>query len=405
MCIWRNAIQNWSAHPLMAGDKVRANLQAIFQQVPIELDRQPAVVAKAVLDIQSCRTALMGGHVARCEDCNYEHFHYHSCRNRHCPLCQSRRREQWVNARRASLLPVAYFHVVFTLPHDLNQLIQGNPRMLYRLLFQQANQTLQYFAHKYLGGRLGITMVLHTWGQNLSQHVHVHCLVTAGALTDEGTWKATPKGYLFPAKALRNWFRRGYLDGLKALHGELRFGGALAHLKDDAAFNRWLTPLYQKTWSFHIKPPFAGPKHLIGYLGRYTHRTAISNQRIQSFDGRRVTFLWRDYRDGDQVKPMTLQVAEFTRRFLLHILPRGMARIRHYGLNANRANRARQAARRALRAPEPEPPIPETLGDWFLRITGHCIDRCPRCKIGRLKIVKTIPRRARDPPRLFSQLK
>lgn len=244
--------------------------------------------------------------------------------------------------------------------------------------------------------------MLHTWGQNLSQHVHVHCLVTAGALTDEGTWKATPKGYLFPAKALRNWFRRGYLDGLKAMHGELRFGGALTHLKDDAAFNRWLTPMYQKTWSLHIKPPFAGPKHLIGYLGRYTHRTAISNQRIQSFDGRRVTFLWRDYRDGDQVKPMTLQVAEFTRRFLLHILPRGMARIRHYGLNANGA---RQAARRALRVPEPEPPIPETLGDWFLRIVGHCIDHCPRCKIGRLKIVKTIPRRARDPPRLFSQLK
>lgn len=229
--------------------------------------------------------------------------------------------------------------------------------MLYRLLFKQANQTLQHFAHKYLGGRPGITMVLHTWSQNLSQHVHVHCLVTAGALTDEGTWKATPKGYLFPAKALRNWFRRGYLDG---------------------------------------------PKHLLGYLGRYTHRTAISNQRIQSFDGRRVTFLWRDYRDGDQVKPMTLRVAEFTRRFLLHILPRGMARIRHYGLNANRA---RQAARRALRAPEPEPPIPETLGDWFLRIAGHCIDRCPRCKIGRLKIVETIHRRARDPPRLFSQLK
>ncbi len=183
MCIWRNAIRNWPAHPLMSGDKVRAHLQAIFQQVPIELDRQPAVVAKAVLDIQSCRTALMGGHVARCEDCNYEHFHYHSCRNRHCPLCQSRRREQWVNARRASLLPVAYFHVVFTLPHDLNQLIQGNPRMLYRLLFKQANQTLQHFAHKYLGGRLGITMVLHTWSQNLSQHVHVHCLVTAGALS------------------------------------------------------------------------------------------------------------------------------------------------------------------------------------------------------------------------------
>jgi len=290
---------------------VMSNLQAIFQQVPIELDRQPAVVAKAVSDIQSCHTALMGG-------------------------------------------------------------------------------------------RLGITMVLHTWSQNLSQHVHVHCLVTAGALTDEGIWKATPKGYLFPAKALRNWFRRGYLDGLKAMHGELRLGGALAHLKNDAAFNRWLTPLYQKTWSFHIKPPFAGPKHLIGYLGRYTHRTAISNQRIQSFDGRRVTFLWRDYRDGDQVKPMTLQVAEFTRRFLLHILPRGMARIRHYGLNTNRA---RQDARRALRAPEPEPPIPETLGEWFLRIVGHCIDRCPRCKIGRLKIVKTIHQRARDPPRLFSQLK
>ena len=389
----------------MPGDKTRANLQAILQQVPIDLRGRPPVLAKAVLDIQSCRTALMGGHVARCEDCNYEHFHYHSCRNRHCPQCQSRRREQWVNARIASLLPVTYFHVVFTLPHDLNGLIQGNPRMLYGLLFKQVNQTLAHFAKKYLGGRLGITMVLHTWGQNLSQHVHVHCIVTAGALTNEGAWKATSNDYLFPAKALRNWFRRGYLDGLKALHGELKFGGSLAHLKGDAPFNRWLTPLYQKTWSFRIKAPFAGPKHLIGYLGRYTHRTAISNQRIQTFDGRSVTFLWRDYREGDQVKPMTLTATEFTRRFLLHILPRGMARIRHYGLNANRASVAREAARTALSAPVPEPPIAETLDAWFLRVVGYVIDRCPRCKLGRLKIVKTIHPRGRDPPRLLNQMR
>ncbi len=387
----------------MAGAK--ATLQAIFAQVPIDLRVRPTVVAKAVHDIRACRSAPMGGHVARCQHCNYEHFHYHSCRNRHCPQCQSRHREQWVNARIASLLPVTYFHVVFTLPHGLNALIQGNPRKLYGLLLQQVNQTLAHFANKYLGGRLGITLVLHTWGQNLSQHVHVHCIVTAGVLTRQGTWKATPNGYLFPARALRNWFRRGYLDGLKAIHSELKFAGALAHLEDDRAFNRWLTPRYQETWSLYIKPPFAGPQHLIGYLGRYTHRTAISNQRIQRFDGRCVQFLWRDYRDHNRVKSMRLEVQEFIRRFLLHILPRGMARIRHCGLNANRASKARETARRALDAPEPEATIPETLPAWFLRVVGYAIDRCPRCKLGRLKIVKTIHPRGRDPPRLLNQMR
>src|SRR2546422_7895571 len=281
---------------------------------------------RALRAIATCRTAALGGHRAVCTTCGAERITYNSCRNRHCPKCQRVATERWLAARRREVLPIPYFHVVFTLPHPLNPIAQSHPRLIYRLLFQAAASTLTRFGRdpRHLGGDVGVTAVLHTWGQTLTQHVHLHCLVTGGALAPGGArWLPAHPGFLFPVRALAQVFRGRYLASLQRAfaRGALHFTGGIAALAEPAALRAWVAELRQQAWVVYCKPPFAGPEHVLAYLGRYTHRVAISNERLIAFTDGRVRFRWRDYADGDRVKAMDLDADEFLRRFLLHVVP------------------------------------------------------------------------------------
>jgi Putative transposase/Transposase zinc-binding domain len=341
---------------------------------------------RALRAIAACRTAALGGHRAVCAACGAERITYNSCRNRHCPKCQRLATERWLAARRSEVLPIPYFHVVFTLPHALNPLAQSHPHLIYRLLFQAAASTLLRFGRdpRHLGGQLGITAVLHTWGQTLTQHLHVHCVVTGGALAPDGSrWIAARPGFLFPVRALAQVFRGRYLARLQQAfdRGELHLTGGLAPLGEPAAFATWLAELRQHTWVVYCKPPFAGPDHVLAYLGRYTHRVALSNDRLLALREGRVRFRWRDYADGDRVKVMDLAVDEFLRRFLLHVVPNGFVRIRHFGLLANRRRAAALAQCRTLLAQPPPPiPPPESARTLILRVTGIDLERCLLCQ-------------------------
>lgn len=352
---------------------------------------------RAMQAIETCRTAALGGHRETCDTCGAERIAYNSCRNRHCPKCQTLAKERWLGARRAELLPVEYFHVVFTLPHALNALAQGNPRVLYTLLFRAVAATLTTFGRdpRHLGGDLGGTAILHTWGQNLSQHLHLHCVVPGGALAQDGArWIAAPPGFLFPVRALARVFRGKYLQALHHAFttGKLRFAGSLASLADPEAFATWLRGLRQHDWVVYAKRPFAGPTQILEYLGRYTHRVAISNERLISHTDGVVRFRWRDYADGDRVKIMTLAAEEFIRRFLLHVVPGGFVRIRHFGFLANRTRRAKLARCRALLAPPPAAPASaiESVAALVRRLTGIDIERCPVCQQGRLHLTEIL---------------
>jgi hypothetical protein len=288
---------------------------------------------------------------------------------------------------------VEYFHVVFTLPHQLNPLAQGNPRVLYRLLFHAARETLATFGEepRHLGGEIGGLAILHTWGQTLEQHLHLHCLVLGGALArDASRWLPAKPGFLFPVRALARVFRGKYLAGLQQAfpRGALRFAGGVADLADPTAFAAFLARCRATDWVVYAKPPFAGPAQVLEYLGRYTHRVAISNDRLLSVDAGQVRFRWKDYAHGDRIKTMTLPAAEFLRRFLLHVLPDGFVRLRHFGLLANRTRIAKLARCRALlgQAPPP-PPVPvESVAALMRRLTGVDITGCPVCQIGRLRV-------------------
>ena len=312
-----------------------------------ETHRLSAQQHKVVDALVNCRTAALGGFKAHCDQCGAVTIQYASCRNRHCPKCQTLSQTRWVERQCADLFDIDYWHVVFTLPHDLNPVAQGNPALIYKLLFKAASQTLLEFGRnpRWLGGELGITMVLHTWGQNLGQHIHVHCIVTGGALSpDQQSWIAPArKGFLFPTAALSKVFRGKYLDFLTDAHrkGELRMPGRDG-LDGSRAFECLKTSLRSNNWVVYTKAPFAGAGQVLAYLGRYTHKTAIGNHRLVEFDGEHVRFRWRDYADGNKAKVMRLDADEFIRRFLLHVLPRGFTRLRHYGLLANRS-RTRQA--------------------------------------------------------------
>jgi Putative transposase/Transposase zinc-binding domain len=355
--------------------------------------------------IEDCRTATLGGHLETCDRCGAEIARYHSCRNRHCPKCQTLAKERWVEARTAELLPVPYFHLVFTLPHELNPLAQGNPKVIYDLLFQAASDTLQTFGRdpRWLGGEIGITMVLHTWGQNLSQHLHVHCLVTGGALGPEGQWIPPKCGFLFPVRALSIVFRAKGLEALKGAFatGRLDFARETTVLGEPSAFCAFLAKLRAKDWVVYAKRPLGGPEEVLAYLGRYTHRIAIGNERLLGCENGEVRFRYRDYAHGNKVKVMRLPVEEFIRRFLLHVLPKGFQRIRHYGLLANRHRTEHLAAcRAALDAPTPAPAEPETVEAFLARVFGVDVNRCPHCGEGRLRPVKRLPPlpRATGPP-------
>jgi hypothetical protein len=360
---------------------------------------------RALRAIAACRTAALGGHTETCDVCGATRIAYNSCRNRHCPKCQTLAKERWLAARQAELLPVEYFHVVFTLPHTLNPLAQGNPRVCYALLFQAARETLAAFGDdpRHLGGEVGGLAILHTWGQTLEQHLHLHCLVLGGALArDRARWLPAKPGFLFPVRALARVFRGKYLAGLRQAfaRGELRFAGSVAGLAEPAAFAAFLATCRATDWVVYAKPPFAGPAQVLEYLGRYTHRVALSNDRLLSVDDDQVRFRWKDYAHGSRLKLMTLSAEEFLRRFLLHILPDRFVRIRHFGVLANRDRRAKLARCRQLLAvpPAPPPAPPEPVAALVQRLTGVDIAQCPVCRAGRLRLVAVFRPGARPVP-------
>jgi len=299
------------------------------------------VQKKAFFAIRSCRTDILGSHVDRCDSCDYIHVSYNSCRSRHCPKCQGSKQKDWIEAQLSRLLPVGYFHVVFTLPQELNAVVLQNQALLYSILVKSAGDSIVELAKdsKFLGAQTGVTAVLHTWGQNLSFHPHVHCMVPGGGLSLDGrNFVTSRKKFFIPVRVISRKFRGKFLFHLKEAwnNGEIKFFNEVEKLARDVNFLNLISSLYQKDWVVYCKKPFKSPWHVVSYLGRYTHRVAISNSRIMSFGGGSVTFRWKDYRDNNRIKLMTLDAAEFVRRFLLHVLPSGFTRIRHYGILSSR---------------------------------------------------------------------
>jgi hypothetical protein len=318
---------------------------------------------KVMSAIEQCRSASLGGHVLQCPACEQPQIAYNSCRNRHCPKCQASAAQRWLAARQADLLPVDYYHVVFTLPAPISAIAYHNKEVIYGLLFEIAAQTLRTIAAdpRHLGARIGVTLVLHTWGSALTHHPHVHGIVPGGGLAIDGDrWVACKPGFFLPVRVLSRLFRRRFLEELQAAHhcGQLQFFGDTSALADATAFARWLAPLRQCEWVVYAKRPFAGPAAVLAYLSRYTHRVAIANSRLVACDERGVSFRWKDYRAQGRTrhKTMTLATQEFMRRFLLHVLPNGFHRIRHYGLLANSGRRLHIATARAL-LQQPAPPV------------------------------------------------
>lgn len=343
---------------------------------------------KVLRDIGQCRTAALGGHLERCDDCSYQAIAYSSCRNRHCPKCQSTARDRWLQRQASSLLPVPYSHVVFTLPQQLAQVALRNQRLVYNLLFRAVSETLMEIAadrHR-LGARIGFLAVLHTWSQQLGHHPHLHCLVPAGGLAlDNSRWLSCRPRFFLPVPVLKRMFRGKMLAFLKQAYAEkqLRFPGALASLSEPPRFYRMLSLLRGKEWVVHAKPPFGGPEHVLQYLARYTHRVAIANGRLLSLRDGQVRFRWRDSRDHNRIKIMSLDAVEFIRRFLLHVLPRGFVKIRHFGLLANR-NRRQALALCRLRLNATTSENTDVLTDQQ-RAAIH--RRCPSCQRGTLHII------------------
>ncbi|WP_412050560.1 IS91 family transposase [Hoeflea sp. Naph1] len=328
--------------------------------------------------VEMCRTARLGGHVQQCQDCDTVRIAYNSCRNRHCPKCQGQASRDWLAARQADLLPVGYFHVVFTMPQQIAAIAFQNKEKVYNILFRAAAETLRRIAAdpRHLGAEIGFIAVLHSWGQNLHYHPHLHCIVPGGGLSfDQSRWVACRKSFFLPVRVLSQLFRRLFLEELKQAYdeGQLRFFGDIAGLADPAAFNRTVRDARRIDWVVYAKPPFAGPRQVLAYLGRYTHRIAITNSRLVSIDGDRVAFRWKDYRHQGQQKVMTLDADEFIRRFLLHTLPDGLHRIRHYGLLANGHRQLKlDLCRKLLNVPPPPVEEPDVKPPPL----AH---RCPCC--------------------------
>jgi hypothetical protein len=362
--------------------------------------RLAATVLKVMWHIVTCRTAALGGHLDVCDACGYERVSYNSCRDRHCPKCQATERARWVAERMERLLPVNYFHVVFTLPKDLRPLALRNKKVVYDLLFKAASSTLRILSRdpKHLGAEIGVTAVLHTWGQTLGLHPHLHCIVTGGGLALDGScWKPGRKHYLLPLNVLSKLFRGRFLSGLQRAcdEGRLDLSGSTEELADPMRWAALRDTLYRTKWNTYAKRPFGGPEQVLRYLGSYTHRVAISDHRLVAMQDGKVSFSCKDYRDHSRRKIMTLDAVEFLRRFLLHVLPKGFVRIRHYGLwAATNVNTKLVTARRLL---EPDklasPPSGEPRPWWerFLEHTGIDVCACPCCKTGRLQRRQTIP--------------
>lgn len=347
--------------------------------------------------IEACRTAALGGHIERCEECAHTRISYNSCRNRHCPKCQGRAAANWLLAREAELLPVPYFHVVFTLPAAIGAIAYQNKAAVYGLLFTAAAEALATIAadRKHLGAEIGITAVLHTWGQNLDHHPHVHCIVPGGGIAPDGNrWIPCRPGFFLPVRVLSRLFRRLFLAGLASLHasGKLNFYGELASLGSASAFRSYLVPMRQIEWVVYAKRPFAGPAQALSYLAHYTHRVAIGNGRLISATDAEVRFRWRDYREPDRPKVMSLVTGEFIRRFLMHTLPDGFHRIRYYGFAANGHRSEKLALCRRLLD------MPFAAAEADNGEFGHADVPlpCPCCG-GRMVIIEHVDARYRDP--------
>jgi hypothetical protein len=347
--------------------------------------------------IECCRTAALGGHVEQCNACGHQRIAYNSCRNRHCPKCQSLARAQWLQARPAELLPTPYFHVVFTLPQEVAAIAFQNKRAVYDILFRAAAQTLQMVAAdpKHLGAEIGCIAILHSWGQNLLYHPHLHCVVPGGGLAPDGSrWIACRPQFFLPVRVLSRLFRRLFLAQLQHAFkaGALQFFHDLTPLTEAAAFSRYLARTRQTDWVVYAKPPFGGPRQVLNYLGRYTHRVAIANHRLLAIDDGKIQFRWKDYRHAAASSMMTLDADEFIRRFLLHVFPSGLMRIRHYGFLANRHGDARLArCRQLLDAPEPAAvPLADNADyrDRYEQLTGKSLRRCPRCGRGAMTCIE-----------------
>jgi hypothetical protein len=379
----------------------------IFRRYAIEYRNNKALSAqqyKVMKRIEICRTAALGGHVEACDHCGHRQNAYNSCRDRHCPKCQTMVKEKWLTNRKAELLPCPYFHQVFTLPHELNSLIMVNKRIMLALLFTAVKETLQVFARDpqwRLEGQLGFISVLHTWNQKLMDHFHLHCIIPAGALSyDRKKWIAASRNYLFRVESLAKEFQRRYLNKLDKAYRKnaLSFHGRAERYKDEKQFEKLLVALWDKKWITYAKRPFGGPEQVLEYLGRYTHRVAITNNRIIAIDNGRVTFKYRDRSDDNKEKELTISAHQFIRRFLLHVLPRGFTKIRYYGFLAH-ANKKTciELIRMLINATTAYvQKLVESAQQMMLRLTGIDIGCCPQCGKGKLVYLRPIARSAYD---------
>lgn len=382
-------------HRLEVADVFRSHGPAFLDEFGASLSSEQR---RVLHDVAACRTAELGGHVEECDHCGHQRIAYNSCRNRHCPKCQATAAAQWMEARAAELLPVEYFHVVFTLPTGLGPIALQNPRMVYGILLRAAAETLQQVAAdpKRLGAEIGILAILHTWGQNLQHHPHVHCVVPGGGLSPDGSrWISCRPGFFLPARVLSRVFRGKFLALLRGAfdQGKLSFHGKLSALADAGEFQRRLSLAAETEWVVYAKPPFGGPEQVLKYLARYTHRVAISNRRLIDLEDDKVRFHWKDYAHGGGQKTMTLKATEFIRRFLLHVLPSGFVRIRHYGFLANRVCQEKLALCRRLLGVET---APELIGSDPCAEPQETVEGqpaahvCPSCGEGRMVIVETL---------------
>ena len=343
--------------------------------------------------IEICRTAELGGHLDQCDQCGTVSISYNSCRNRHCPKCQSLEKERWLEAREKEMLPTSYFHIVFTLPEGLRPLALRNQKVVYNLLFKSVCETLTELARdsKHLGAEIGFMAILHTWSQTLIDHPHLHCLVTGGGLSPDGKrWVCSKKDFFIPVHVLSSLFRGKFLDGLKKEYGagKLKFPGQIEELKEASAFKRFLTNLYHQEWVVYCRPPLKNPEKVMDYLGRYTHRVALSNDRLVKMEGNQVTFRWRDSADNNKIKWLTLEAFEFIRRFLLHVLPNQFVKIRYYGILSHRSRKGKLLRCKRLlgvvTSEETEQVSKETWQDLLTRITGIDPTICPHCGKGKM---------------------
>jgi hypothetical protein len=357
----------------------------------------PLYKLKAMSAIESCRTSALGGHVDECDACGYLRISYNSCRNRHCPKCQGLAKERWLKSRKKDLLPVTYFHIVFTIPEGLNRLTLVNQKVIYNILFKSASETLLELGKdpKHLGADIGLIAVLHTWGQNLMDHPHLHCIVTGGGLSKDGKrWllpkKSAKKDFFIHVNVISALFKKKFLAYFKAAYraGELKFVGEIFSLGARKEFQNFIDELYNKKWVTYCKKQFGGTEHVLSYLGSYTHRVAISNSRILKLENDKVTFSWRDYRNDNKNKMMSLDTFEFVRRFLLHILPTGFFKIRYYGILSSRNRKTKlKRCKKVLEVPinqEPDTTETESWEDLLFELTGIDPRICPCCKNGRM---------------------